>query len=429
MEKIKEKELLQLLQDAVEGGIIDLVDVQKQIEMTKREKYLQLHKEKYEIWQGTNDCYYTYLADSTKKNGRRLVKKSTLTKIEDAVVEYYEALDNQMDAKKICLNDFYLEWLDYKSLHTNSSVYIRRIDDDWNHYYKNTDIVKIALCNLDYLTLETWAYKLIKKYCLTKCQYYNMSIIMRQALDLAVRKKIVSSNVFSEIKIDAKLFKTVKKADDKKQVFLVDEQPLIEIEAHKDFEESGYKSSAPLAIPLLFQLGCRLGELVALKTTDIKGKYIHIQRQEIKEQQRNTDGKWLSAKRIVVEYTKSEAGDRKVYLSSKARKLIEQVLANNKEQGFSDGDYILLDTKGRIHERAVDTRIRKYCKNIGLEYVKSSHDARRTYISTLIDKNININEIRKLVGHTDERTTYKNYCYNRLSDEQTEKALESALCS
>lgn len=429
MENLKKEDVFTLLNEGIFRGIIDLADVQKQIEMAKREEYINLHKEKYNIWQGSNGNWYTYLADDTKKAGRRLVKKSTLTKIENAIVDYCKALENQNNSKKISLETFYLEWLEYKQLHTNSSAYIRRIDDDWNRYYRDTPIIKIPLINLDFLTLDEWAHKIVKKHNLTKRQYYNMSIIMRQSLDLAVQKKMVSSNIFNEVKMDAKLFKSSKKADDKRQVFLTDEQPLVEAEAYKDFTENCHKSSAPLAVPLLFQLGCRLGELVALKTTDIEGNYIYIQRQEVKEERRNINGSWLPARKKVVEYTKSEAGDRKVYLSSKAKEIIKKVLDNNVEQGFSDDGYIFLDRNGRIHERAVDTRIRKYCNHLGFEYVKSSHDARRTYISTLIDKNININEIRKLVGHADERTTYKNYCYNRMTENQTENALESALCS
>ena len=44
---------------------------------------------------------------------------------------------------------------------------------------------------------------------------------------------------------------------------------------------------------------------------------------------------------------------------------------------------------------------------------KSFHKVRKTYISALIDSGLNINEICKAVGYTDERTTYGNYCYNR----------------
>lgn len=55
------------------------------------------------------------------------------------------------------------------------------------------------------------------------------------------------------------------------------------------------------------------------------------------------------------------------------------------------------------------------------------HKIRKTYISALIDGNININEIRKQVGHEDERTTLRNYCFNRYTRNQTEEQMENAL--
>ena len=39
-----------------------------------------------------------------------------------------------------------------------------------------------------------------------------------------------------------------------------------------------------------------------------------------------------------------------------------------------------------------------YCKQIGIE-VKSSHKARKTFVSTLLDADININSVRQFVGH------------------------------
>ena len=56
------------------------------------------------------------------------------------------------------------------------------------------------------------------------------------------------------------------------------------------------------------------------------------------------------------------------------------------------------------------------------------HKIRKTYISTLIDnENININYIRQMVGHADERTTYSNYCFNRKPKDMTENEMEKAL--
>lgn len=424
-ENLNKSDIPSLLSEAIQNGIIDLTDVQKKIDMTKREQYLNLHKESYNVWQGTNGNWYTYLPDSTKKQNRRLVKKSTLTKVEDEIIAYYKALEEKHQSKNITLNSFYQTWLDYKTLQTRSSMYIRRIHSDWENYYKNDPLINIPLVKLNYDTLQEWALKKVRKHNLTKKQYYNLTVIIRQSLDYAVQKKIVPENPFSKVHIDSKLFQIKKKPDDKTQVFLIDEQPVIEAEAYQDFIETGH--NACLTIPFAFQTGLRLGEIVGIKLSDIEGNYVHIQRMEIRDIYQLPDGSWSKQTFKVVDYTKSAAGDRWVYLSTKAQDIIKRVVENNREQGFQDNGYLFLNRDGRIHAKSVDCRIRKYCRHAGISE-KATHKIRKTYISTLIDSGVNINEIRKLAGHEDERTTYGNYCYNRLSDNQTESKLEQALC-
>lgn len=69
--------------------------------------------------------------------------------------------------------------------------------------------------------------------------------------------------------------------------------------------------------------------------------------------------------------------------------------------------------------------IKRGCEFINMD-VKTCHKIRKTYISTLIDSGLNIDEIRRMVGHSDERTTYGNYCYNRLTNKETEETIEKA---
>lgn len=127
---------------------------------------------------------------------------------------------------------------------------------------------------------------------------------------------------------------------------------------------------------------------------------------EIRQEEQNEKGKWLPAKRIVVLRTKSQAVDRNVYLTDESMDLISCLKKELVEQGFHDEDYLFQNSLGRIISRAVDTRIRKYCDHINI-LQKSTHKVRKTYISTLIDAGININEIRKAVGHEDEKRLAK----------------------
>jgi integrase len=68
----------------------------------------------------------------------------------------------------------------------------------------------------------------------------------------------------------------------------------------------------------------------------------------------------------------------------------------------------------------------KYCAKLGIEK-KTSHKARKTYISALLDGDININSVREMVGHRDESTTYSNYYYDRNTDAEKVRLIEEAL--
>lgn len=419
MTQAEEKEILYYL---LSRSNISLEVAQSEIEDMNNQTYLNNHS--YEIWQGVDGRWRTYLPDSVIKTGRRLVAKATRKSLEQTIISYYKSMDDTERQKKITLKTWYQQWLDYKKLQTTSSMYIRRIGCDWDNYYKNDTIIDIPLSKLEYDTLQEWALRKVRENNLTKKQYYNMTVIIRQSLDYAVQKHIIDDNPFSKVRIDAKLFKAQKKPEDKTQVFLTNEQPLIENEAWKDFERTGVV--ACLAIPFAFQTGLRLGEIVALKESDINGNYIHIQRMEVRTVEQLADGTWSKQKYDVVNHAKSDAGEREVYLSKKAKDILKCIIKANRKHGYSDNGYLFLNENGRIHEKNVDYRIRKYCRHIGISE-KAMHKIRKTYISTLIDGGLNINEVRKQAGHEDERTTYGNYCFNRLTDTQTENLLEMAL--
>lgn len=75
---------------------------------------------------------------------------------------------------------------------------------------------------------------------------------------------------------------------------------------------------------------------------------------------------------------------------------------------------------------AINKAYYNYCDHLGTVR-KSTHKTRKTVISSLIDAGMNIDAIRRFAGHTSERTTYNNYCFDRRSDEKNRKLLNNAL--
>ena len=257
---------------------------------------------------------------------------------------------------------------------------------------------------------------------MTKKSYYNMSLILRQCLDYAVECGYITENVFSKVKVNTKLFQRVKKKSGESQVYTIDEEERFIKDMIRRFRNNP-ENTAPLAVMLAFETGVRIGELCVLKFDGIEGNYIHIQRQEIREFQK-VDAYNMKFKCYkVVEYTKSEDGFRDIYLTTAAKKIIELARHMNEVNGeYCEDGYIFVHNHKNINHYSIQAMILRGCNTVNMQ-VKTSHKIRKTYISTLIDSGLNIDAIRRFAGHSDERTTYGNYCYNRMTDQQTERSV------
>lgn len=417
----------ELLKFAIENGMIDTALVQEKIEMQKRKEILDKHP--YAIWQGKDGKWRTYIPDENR--GRKLIKRNTQESIENYVIKYWESNSEEeiqkRVAKEISLKRLFPDWLDYKQLHTDSTSYTKKITADWKKYYASQpDFINMPLKKMTNLFLDEWAHGMIKKFDLTKKAYYNMTMILRQCLDYAVERGYIEENVFSGIKINTKMFRRVKKKSGESQVYTVDEEERLIKDMIRRFQDNP-KNTAPLAVMLAFEIGVRIGELCALRFSDIEGNYIHIQRQEVREFEKVNDFTMRFKCYKIVEYTKSEDGFRDIYLTETARKIIDMARYMNDVNGeYSEEGYIFVKNHKNINHYSIQAMILRGCNRVKMD-VKTSHKIRKTYISTLIDSGLNIDAVRRFAGHSDERTTYGNYCYNRLTDRQTEEVVEGAL--
>lgn len=419
-------ETVDLLQRAVMNGIIDINDVQRKLIMEKEKRILEEHP--FKIWKGKDGEWFTYLKDLTKKTKRRLLHRKTKEDIEKAIIKANMVEDKKQNIKS--LSELYPYWLKSKSYHTNSTNYIKRIDSEWKKHYRDDPISKMPFRELTKVFLDDWCHKKIKEYEMTKTSFYNMSMILRQALEFAEDNCYIASNPMRKIKINTKLFVRSRKKEDKTQVFMVDEQPLLEKACWEKFKKNP-KITTPLAILLAFKLGVRFGELAALRESDIQDNYIYISRQEVIDYTLNiSDDKvgfsYNGAK--TVEYTKSFAGLREIYLTVEAREIIDLILESNRTYGNKKEDFLFVFGNRKMLANTMEKRLYDYCDAAGISK-KSSHKIRKTFISELIDNNININTIRKIVGHEHETTTYGSYCFDRKRNKEVEMMLESALKS
>lgn len=411
----------QTLQFMIQEGIIDIQSVHDLMKQRERESILQYHESNFKIWQ-SNDKYKrwkTHVYDESKKDKRRLIAKSSRKQLEDYLIQFYQK--QKIDAS-ISLEKIYPKWMRFKQTTTHSDATIKRINDDWNRFYKDSEIVRIPLQHLTKRQLTEWIHLTIKNNGkpLTKKCFQNMALIIRQCLDFAVEENIIEYNIFSDIKINQKLFRKQLKKPDENEVFLTNEVPQIMSLALKDFYRTG--DSFYLAIPLNFYLGLRVGELVSLSESNISDNYLIIQQKEIKLYDSNDPTNLKQIGYAIEEQPKTDAGFRTLYMTSEAMEIMQMILNADRKSSY----LFVNSDKHRVHIDAINGLLTRYCKQLGIS-VKRSHKIRKTTISSLLDAGININEVRKFAGHQKESTTLNCYCFNRNTNKEKQKKFEAAL--
>ena len=414
--KITAYKKAELLKYAEEQGIINLDDVEET--MRKQQKQTLLDNHTFSIYHGHDNRWYTYLPDESKPGGRRKVVKKEKSDLENLIVTHFENQSEERKLEQITLRTLYPKWLDYKKLHTTAPNYIRRISVDWKRFYVSSAIVDKPIKQLTKLDMDIWAHETIKKFSLTKKGYYNMSIIFRQCLNYSIDLGIIEENPLSAIKIDGKrVFRKAKKKPSETQIFFPSELEKIIPMAWFDFHNRvKHFQLSPLAFLFMFQTGLRIGEVCALRYEDIESSgHLHVQRMLRRETKE------------VVEHTKTEYGDRYLLLTPTAREIIAHAKRRQEELGVDNNGYIFSIINALpLPQQPLIKLFEKYCRNAGIVH-KSSHKARKTYISSLIDEQVNINTIREMVGHSDERTTLGNYCFDRSTEQEKSVQIEKAL--
>ena len=293
MYNLNDEKAIELLKYLVESGTIDVGSAEEDMKKSKLASALAMHP--YKISLGTDGRWFTYLYDETKPRHRRKLVKPTLELLHEALYDHYMGEEKKASVDYVTLEDIYPEWLEYKSLHTSAHSTITRINNDWNRFYKGTEIALIPLRQLTKLKLDSWAHRMIKEHKMDKTLYYNFSGIMRQCLDFAVDKQIVDENVFRKVRIDGRrVFTKKRKKPSETQVYSREELAGLRELALADYN-SRIKTYqlAPLAVLFQFETGVRIGEVCVLRYEDIEGPYLHVRRmlrRDIREVVEHTKG-------------------------------------------------------------------------------------------------------------------------------------------
>lgn len=418
----------ELLKFAIENGMLDTALVQEKIEMRKREEILLNHN--YSVWFSEKEgVWYTHLPDETKKNKRTKVKRKKRKDLDNVIVEYYmslklEEMEEKTEEKKnLFLEELFYEFMEYKTKTVDSGT-VKRMMADWKRFYSpKTEFIKKQIEELTKIDIDDFFNTVLDEHKLKKKAFYNMCGILKQMLEYAVDAEYLEKNPY-RTKINKKKLVSEKKSN-AKEVYKTDEKKLF-IEEMERRLRNNPSNTAPLAVLLDFEIGTRKGEILAISKSDIVGNKIHIHRQLVEEFDVSDLNNIQSKGWQVVEYTKSEDGDRWLPLTTKAKRIIERVQEVNKEYGYGYEDFLFVRDGKYMSPDMIDAQVKRGCEYIGIP-VKTMHKIRKTYASTLLHNGVNISIVKDMLGHADESTTLKHYIYNVEDNVETENIVLNAL--
>ena len=159
-----------------------------------------------------------------------------------------------------------------------------------------------------------------------------------------------------------------------------------------------------LCILLVLNTGLRLGEICALRKSDInyRSGFLRIERSAARV--RDAYGTHL-----VVQSPKSGSSVRLVAIPNDMLELLKATT-----QSIQRDKYLLTDSDTPMEPRTMQYRYRKLLERCGIRY-RNFHAMRHTYATRCMENGVDIKSLSELLGHADIRTTLQTYIHSSLA--------------
>ncbi len=382
-----------LLHFAIDSGMISLEEIQLKFKMKKEAEIIARHKDA--VWKAKNGLICTHYTDAQGK--RHFVKRRSMADMNTFLLGLYgpDACSPKMDV-------MYRLWIDEKLEHGDIK---RQTYDKYDNIYRRffinnplaAEIRNAAFADIDESMLDRLLYPSITELKATRKFFSDVLTILRGVYRYARRHKYTTFSVstyIADLDRATHLFEVNRKSKEE-LMFSYEEETMLRTYLTK---QSDLRS---LGVLLLFESGARVGEIVALKKSDVDGDVIKISRTEIKRKDPTT-GKNVIA---VEDATKTFAGTRQVVLKGEGEAIVRQILSlsnPNSEWLFAEAD------GHRICESGLRRKLYRACDAVNIPR-RSPHKIRKTYATNLMYAGVNEDILKNQLGHTDIATTRRSY--------------------
>lgn len=393
----------------------DMISINLEIYKKNVEKLIKdrVHTSKITEPKAVGGMWCTYVYDENNTNHRKCIQARTEEGFYKSLYAWY--YPNGDKYKKSSIANLLEEVIEYKkTVLLNDEETIKRFRLFYKSYYKDTDFAKKQLSKITSSDCEDFFNTIISKGI--KEQAFNGIIgVANATFDYAKRRLgIIKESPLENAHINRKLLVRGLNETDEERVYFEDEKLALFEVIKKHLLEDGYSRKSDLyAILLGFKLGLRIGEMTALKFSDISYRFNEISIKRMEKSKTHT----------VVEHTKTYEM-RKLPLSEYELNIFERIKELNKSYD-ADEDYIFINEDGRRWQRGIDNTLRVLCREANIPE-KSFHDIRRTVASEMYENGRTLEEIRDYLGHRDIMTT-QGYIYRLKRQSEYAKAIHESL--
>lgn len=378
-------------------GEVDVEVVRHRIAMDKKTKYIaQNHHSK--ITQSEKDRRWRTYVKVEGKN--KLVAKSRKEDLIEYLYRFYSGAEQDANPD---FESLFSRFMSYKEA-TVSQNTVDKYNHDYKRFFKDTPLESRVVSSFTFEMLQDFIVARIKELRLNNKAYQAMFDYLNQALNYAVRVKIIEDNPMKYLERKDYLRHCVdsSRTNDERIASNAEIGKVLDV-LRKDYREKP-EYIPSYAVELSMLTGMRRGELSSLKWSDVckshdGGEVLKIRSQEVQDR---------IHKKYVITQTKN-GKIREIPVTPYIKNLLDRVREIERKQGWLT-DYVFSDKNGRVHGTTIGNCAQRKSKqakikNLGL------HAYRRTINSLLKNAGVSTTVAASMLGHSDY-VNYNNYTFD-----------------
>ena len=389
--KISDAEILKYL---AEHGIIDQTAVAKAVQMANKDKFLNQHP--YNIWLASDGYWKTKFKDNGKL---RTIKRRNKEDIEDAIVEYYRALESE----DLSFKARYYIWIDRQVKCGRSDNTILKYESDYRRFFAGYPIEEMNVQDINEEVLSEHILMVLKDKKIPWRAFKDIMGYVNGVFQKCVRDRVMQENPCDFL--DLPIYRQrcyIPPVKTTKQRTLTDQDIHILLDKLHNPRAHNANVSACFAVEMALYTGMRVGELAGLMWQDVilEEGVMLIRRSE--KFDRKTKESFIAP---------TKTGKERIFpITDQIEELLKRVKSYEDDNELS-GEFVFQDKEGRLTKSKISDAVRNYTMSDEFSGIKSIHAIRRTFNSKLKKDGASTLTACSLLGHS-ERVNEQNYTYD-----------------